>query len=139
MAMANSVEGRFPFLDHRVVEFASRLSPEMKLRGLREKHILKEAARGLVPAKIIERPKQPYRAPDSEAFAGNPIAAYLDDVLSARTLSESGLFNSKAVEKLKHKALHHQATSFRDNTAFIGILSTQLWLEQFSARQRETV
>jgi asparagine synthase (glutamine-hydrolysing) len=46
MAMANSVEGRYPFLDHRVIEFASRLPAKLKLNGLNEKYILKKAARG---------------------------------------------------------------------------------------------
>lgn len=125
--MANAVEGRFPFLDHRVVTFAASLSPDAKLLGLREKHILKEAARGLVPADIIDRPKQPYRAPDSESFAapGTP-PAYLDHVLSPERLTESGLFNVQAVGKLKEKVLKGQATGFRDNAAFIGVLSTEL-------------
>lgn len=124
--MANAVEGRFPFLDHRVVAFAAGLSPDAKLNGLREKHILKQAARGLVPAAIIDRPKQPYRAPDSEVFAGPETPAYLDAVLSPERLAESGLFNVQAVGKLKEKVLKGQVTGFRDNAAFIGILSTEL-------------
>ncbi len=136
--MANSVEGRFPFLDHRIVEFASRLPPEMKLHGLREKHILKEAAKGMVPEAIIERPKQPYRAPDSQAFASKPVVDYLEEALSPRVLSDGGLFNVAAVGKLKNKALQGQATSFRDNAAFIGILSTQLWQKAFTAKAADT-
>ena len=124
--MANAVEGRFPFLDHRVVTFAASLPPEAKLRGLREKHILKEAARGLVPEAIIDRPKQPYRAPDSKSFATPDTPTYLDDVLSPTRLAEGGLFNGPAVGKLKDKVLKGQASGFRDNAAFIGILSTQL-------------
>ena len=124
--MANAVEGRFPFLDPRVVAFAASLPPEAKLKGLREKHILKEAARGLVPDAIIDRPKQPYRAPDSESFAAPDTPAYLEDVLSPARLAEAGLFNAPAVGKLKDKVLRGQASGFRDNAAFIGILSTQL-------------
>ena len=124
--MANAVEGRFPFLDPRVVAFAASLPPEAKLRGLREKHILKEAARGLVPEAIIDRPKQPYRAPDSESFATPGTPAYLYDVLSPARLAEGYLFNGTAVGKLKDKVLKGQASGFRDNAAFIGILSTQL-------------
>lgn len=134
--MANGVEGRFPFLDHRVVAFASRLSPDVKLRGLREKHILKEAARGLVPDAIIDRPKQPYRAPESAAFTENP--GYLDEMLSSQALAKGGLFNAPAVEKLKSKVLHQQATSFRDNAAFIGILSTQLLQAAFPPKGAES-
>jgi asparagine synthase (glutamine-hydrolysing) len=132
--MANAVEGRFPFLDHRVVAFAAGLSPEAKLLGLREKHILKEAARGLLPAAIIDRSKQPYRAPASEVFAAPRTPAYLNDVLSPDRLTQGGLFNVQAVGRLKEKVLKGQATGFRDNTAFIGVLSTEL-LRGFNAAQ----
>jgi asparagine synthetase B (glutamine-hydrolysing) len=62
VAMASSVEGRFPFLDVEVIELACSLPPNFKLRVLDEKHVLKRAATGLVPESIIRRPKQPYRA-----------------------------------------------------------------------------
>ncbi|GLR54384.1 asparagine synthase (glutamine-hydrolyzing) [Shinella yambaruensis] len=135
--MANAVEGRFPFLDHRVVSFAAGLAPDAKLLGLREKHVLKEAARGLVPAAIIERPKQPYRAPDSESFAAPQTPAYLDTVLSPDRLAGSGLFNVQAVDKLKEKVIRGQVSGFRDNAAFIGILSTQLLRGTGAARSTE--
>jgi asparagine synthase (glutamine-hydrolysing) len=125
VSMANAVEGRFPFLDHRLVEFASRIPTGMKLRGLDEKHILKRAARGLIPASIAQRHKQPYRAPDSESFRG---AAYVDDALATPT----GLFNPIAVQKLAVKARGGTMAGFRDNAAFVGILSTQLWHRQFA-------
>jgi asparagine synthase (glutamine-hydrolysing) len=126
VSMANAVEGRFPFLDHRLVEFASRIPTEMKLRGLDEKHILKRAARGLIPEAITGRRKQPYRAPDSESFRN---AAYLDEALTTPT----GLFNPVAVQKLAQKARSGTMAGFRDNAAFVGILSTQLWHRQFAA------
>ncbi|PZR61206.1 MAG: asparagine synthetase B, partial [Stutzerimonas stutzeri] len=135
--MANAVEGRFPFLDHRVVAFAASLAPDTKLLGLREKHILKEAARGLVPEAIIDRPKQPYRAPDSESFAAPHTPAYLDTVLSPERLAEGGLFNAQAVGKLKEKVRNGQVSGFRDNTAFIGILSTELLRGTGAARSTE--
>ncbi|KNY15657.1 asparagine synthase [Shinella sp. SUS2] len=135
--MANAVEGRFPFLDHRVVAFAAGLAPDTKLLGLREKHILKEAARGLVPEVIIDRPKQPYRAPDSESFAAPHTPAYLDTVLSPERLAEGGLFNVQAVGKLKEKVRNGQVSGFRDNTAFIGILSTELLRGTGAARSTE--
>lgn len=126
MAMANAVEGRFPFLDHRLVEFAARIPTGMKLRGLDEKHILKRAARGLVPDAIAQRPKQPYRAPESASFSDAP---YVEAALRERT----GLFNPRAVDKLLAKARTGAMTGFRDNTAFVGILSTQLWHRHFAA------
>ncbi len=70
MAMGNGVEGRFPFLDHRLVEFATTLSPSMKLKGLKEKYLLRKSMADKLPAEITHRVKQPYRAPDSRAFSG---------------------------------------------------------------------
>ncbi len=131
MAMANAVEGRFPFLDHRVVEMAAKLPPRLKLRGLTEKHILREAARGLVPSTMAKRPKQPYRAPDSASFFNTPQPDYVARLLSGASLSASGVFDRKAVEKLAAKASAGRASGFRDNVALTGILSTELWREAF--------
>ncbi len=135
MMMAHGVEGRFPFLDHRVVTFAAGLHPGLKLRGLDEKSILRKAARGLVPDAIIARPKQPYRAPDSQVFATSAGRAIAQQALSPEALSAAGLFDRKTVGGLQKKALGGQATSFRDNAVFIGILSTQLWCRTFAADQ----
>lgn len=131
MAMAHGIEGRFPFLDHRVVEFAATLPPGMKLKGLVEKHILRRATADLLPATIARRPKQPYRAPDSASFAGGSEPAYLPEVMSQRAVSAGGLFNPAAVTKLHEKCRHRPVAGFRDNAAFVGILSTQLWLRTF--------
>src|SRR5690349_6631162 len=68
VAMAHAVEGRFPFLDHRVVELGAALPPALKVRGLKEKYVLRRALGRELPREIVERPKQPYRAPDSESF-----------------------------------------------------------------------
>ena len=70
MAMAHSVEGRYPFLDYRVVEFCNRLPPQLKLRGLTEKWLLKRLGKRLLPAEIWQRPKRPYRAPIHRSFFG---------------------------------------------------------------------
>ena len=64
------VEGRFPFLDHRVVEFCNTLPASLKIHGLREKPILKRSAQGLLPTQIWRRHKQPYRAPIHPALLG---------------------------------------------------------------------
>ncbi|WP_370320314.1 asparagine synthase (glutamine-hydrolyzing) [Oricola sp.] len=132
MAMAHGIEGRFPFLDHRLVELATSLPPEMKLKGLVEKYILKRAARDLVPQNIAKRAKQPYRAPDSSSFTGAGDLDYVRSALGETAVADNGLFNPKAVEKLRAKCLTGSVHGFRDNAAFVGILSTQLWLQQFS-------
>lgn len=134
MAMAHGVEGRFPFLDHRLVEFASRLPVGMTLKGLVEKHILREATKDLLPVSIGKRTKQPYRAPDSDSFAGGAAPPYVAELMSAPAIADTGLFNPQSVEKLAAKCLRKGASGFRDNAAFVGILSTQIWHRQFSSR-----
>ena len=125
VAMAHAVEGRFPFLDHRVVEFAARIPPRMKVKGLREKHILRRALGKYLPEAITERPKQPYRAPDSESFRG-PGAARAVEFLSPEKIRSAGYFDPAAVAKLAEKCRSGAAIGTADNMAFVGVLSTQL-------------
>jgi asparagine synthase (glutamine-hydrolysing) len=131
VAMAHGVEGRFPFLDHRVVEFAASIPPRMKLKGLREKHILRVALGGPLPPQISGRSKQPYRAPDSESFFGPQAAGYVEEALSARSLDASGYFDPQAVRRLVAKCRAGGVMGVGDNMAFVGILSTQLLDSQF--------
>ncbi len=133
VSAANSVEGRFPFLDHRVVELGSRIPPWFKLRGLKEKAVLKQAMKRELPSSIIERVKQPYMAPDSNSFYCENPPAYIEELLSESAIAQTGLFKPAAVTKLKTKCarLSHAHLSFKDNMSFIGILSTQLLVSQF--------
>lgn len=134
MAMAASIEARFPFLDHRVIEFANRLPPQYKLRGLTEKYILKKAMAAELPPSITQRSKQPYRSPDSSSFFvdGRPLD-YVADLLSPRRVEEAGVFDPVAVGKLTEKCRTGKALGFGDNIAFVGVLSTMLLHEQFIA------
>jgi asparagine synthase (glutamine-hydrolysing) len=131
MLMGNSVEGRFPFLDHRVIEFAARLNPVLKMRGLNEKFLLKRAMAGLVPSSIIERHKQPYRAPDIPAFFTGTPPEYVTELLSESKIREAGYFDPKKVQLLVNKARQGRAIAYRDNMALVGILSTQIWHHHF--------
>jgi asparagine synthase (glutamine-hydrolysing) len=130
VAMAHAVEGRFPFLDHRIVEFAARIPPRMKLKGLREKHILREAVAPLLPDVIAKRPKQPYRAPESVCFAGPHAPAYVRELLSPRAIAAAGHFDPDSVRRLLAKCAAGTQTGTQigtsDNMALVGILSTQL-------------
>ena len=134
MLMAHSVEGRFPFLDSEVVAFASALPPTYKLRVLDEKHVLKRAARGLIPEEILDRPKQPYRAPDAWSFVGDGSPPYVREVLSVEALASAGLFEPGPVGGLVAKCRERSATgqlSNADNMALLGVLSTQLLWDRF--------
>lgn len=126
MAMAHSVEGRFPFLDHRIVEFAARIPVHLKMRGLNEKYLLKKAMRDLLPKTIVQRKKQPYMAPDIQSFFGSTTPEYVDHFLSESELRNTGLFKSDMVLNLVAKCKNKGSQGFRENMALVGILSTQL-------------
>ena len=127
MAMGNSVEGRFPFLDADVVALASSLPPDYKLRVLDEKHVLKRVAAELVPRSIVRRPKQPYRAPDALSFTRSDAPPWVADALDPRAIADAGVFEPRAVAQLwaKCRAGAHQLSN-ADNMALVGVLSTQL-------------
>jgi asparagine synthase (glutamine-hydrolysing) len=135
MAMANGVEGRYPFLDHRVVEFASRLPARAKMRVLQEKALLKRAFRDAIPEPVRRRTKQPYRAPEAQNFVSQSTGGaqhdYVDELLSERTVRDFGLFSAPATERLLRKARAGQAMSIKDNMALTAILSTHLLVTQF--------
>jgi asparagine synthase (glutamine-hydrolysing) len=133
VAMAHAVEGRFPFLDPRVVDFAARVPARLKLRGLQEKHILRESVRGLLPPQILDRVKQPYRAPASEAFTGPRALPFVAECLSPQA-TRDGPFDPVVVAKLAAKAKDRPLLGYRDNTAFVGVLSTELWRRAFTLR-----
>jgi asparagine synthase (glutamine-hydrolysing) len=131
VSLAHAVEGRFPFLDHRLFEFAARLPTRSKLRGLREKDILRRWARDIVPPAVTERAKQPYRAPDIPAFFTPELVGYARDVLDEAALLRSGLFDPRSVAGLLRRCRAGTAAGFRENQAFVAILSTQLWHQEF--------
>jgi asparagine synthase (glutamine-hydrolysing) len=128
MAMASSVEGRFPFLDRDVVELANALPADYKLRVLDEKHVLKRVAADLVPPSIVRRAKQPYRAPDALAFTGPDPPGWISEALSETAVGAAGVFDPRAVAALwqKCRGSTEGQLSNADNMALVGVLSTQL-------------
>ena len=137
MLMAHSVEGRFPFLDADVMEFSNQLSPDLKLSGLTEKRILKQLARNILPKEIVDRPKQPYRAPDAVSLLDEASAPYVRDILSESVIREAGLFGHASVNQLHSKCRERVAAdssavfSNTDNMALVGIVSCQLLHQLF--------
>ena len=135
MLMASSVEGRFPYLDHRLIGFANALHPRIKMRVLREKQLLREAMRHALPPSILKRHKQPYRAPDAAAFLGERMPDYVNELTGASALKRYGYFDPDKVSRLVAKLRRSRAPAVRDNMAFVGILSTQLWHAEFIDRK----
>tara|TARA_B100000029_G_scaffold394564_1_gene392073 strand:- start:234 stop:962 length:729 start_codon:yes stop_codon:yes gene_type:complete len=138
MSMAHGVESRVPFLDHEFIEFCSRLPRKIKLRGLKDKFILRKAFANKLPKEVTERPKVAYQAPDLKGFFVNGKAPdYVYDVLGPKRIRENGFFNETLVEQLLKKAESFKLdrVSNRDNMAFILILSTML-LEETLVRKK---
>ncbi len=137
MLMANSVEGRFPFLDRDVVDFAASVPGWHKLLGLEEKHLLKLAFRDLVPEAILNRPKQPYRAPDALSFfsSGTPVG-WLEHVTSPASIAAAGVFDPRQVAGLFAKCSRRSGAgmSNTDNMRVLAVISTQL-VHEFFVRQ----
>lgn len=131
MAMAHAVEGRYPFLDYRVVEFCNNLPANLKLRGLTEKYLLKKVAQAWLPPEIWQRPKRPYRAPIQRSFFSEASSGYVHELLSPGKITASGLFKPAAVSQLVDKIERGLRLSETDDMALAGILSSQLVYEQF--------
>ena len=126
MAMANSVEVKYPFLDHRIIELGMKLRPEFKLKGLDEKYILKKMMESRVPREIVARKKQPYRAPIPSSLISDPTFNYLSEMLSKEKINAMGLFDYEKVNSLLEKIKYTSRSSEIDNMALTAILSTQI-------------
>lgn len=127
MSMANSLETRAPLLDHRLIEFAQTIPAEFKLRGIETKYILKQAALGLVPEEIINRPKQGFDVPIRRWF-NHELREMLDDTLNDQRARERGDFNHKAVLAILNE--HRRGT--RDHARRLwGLLVLELWRRVF--------
>jgi len=132
-AMAHSVEGRFPYLDPDVVAASCAMDPRLRLPVLHEKATLKRAARGVLPDAILDRPKQPYMAPDAPSFFGEGAPEWVGDLLARDRVARYGLFDPDAVDALRRKMERRRRNliGFRDNMLAVGILSSQLLLSDF--------
>jgi asparagine synthase (glutamine-hydrolysing) len=131
MGMANSVEGRYPFLDVRVIEYCAGLPDSFKLNCLNEKFLLKKMSAGIIPGSITKRSKQAYRAPITSSFFNSGAPAYVEELLSEDKLRSFGLFNPAKVKLLINKIKNNQNISEVDQMAIAGILSTQLLYKMF--------
>jgi asparagine synthase (glutamine-hydrolysing) len=136
MSMAHSLEAREPLLDHRLVEFAATIPPEMMLRGGRTKWILKEAMRGVLPDDIIDRRKHGFAIPLGRWFRGT-LGGFVRDLLLTKRSRERGIFNPAAIEALVRSHEEGRPLDLQIWT----LLSFELWCRAFvdarPRRQRE--
>ncbi len=126
MLMGNSVEGRFPFLDHQLADFAGTLPASAKLQSLVEKAILKQSVADLLPDNILSRPKQPYRAPDSASFATPAGQRAVEEFLLDESQPGWRLWQQPRVAALVRKWQAGKLNSVRDNMAFVAVISGRM-------------
>ena len=99
MSMAHSIEARVPLLDHKLVEFAATIPPELKLKGSTTKYIFKKAMEGILPDGILYRPKRGFGIPLARWFRGK-LSPFMRDLLLSRRCSERGIFRKPYLERL---------------------------------------
>ncbi len=129
MSLAHGIEGRYPFLDHRLIDFLFTIDERFKLNGFSQKHLLVKSYKNNIPKTILNRPKRPYMSPDLRSFVANGkltdnTAYFLSDGL----IQDYGLFNLKFVNRFldKFKKGIPDNIGYRDNMIITFILSTQI-------------
>jgi asparagine synthase (glutamine-hydrolysing) len=130
-SMAHSLEARVPFLDHEFVEFACTIPPRVKMKRLREKHILREAMKDLLPRAITTRKKRGLIGPTAEWMRRDPPDG-VEDLLSERALRDSGVFDVEAVRTIRRRHRSGQADHGRE---LGGIVAVQMWRKHFEEEQ----
>jgi asparagine synthase (glutamine-hydrolysing) len=125
VSMAVSIESRVPLLDRRVVDLVTAMPPPLKFQGGQTKHLLKKAARGVVPASVIERKdKMGFPVPLKEWMQGGVVRDFVGDVLLSRDSLERGIYSEKALRGMMCNA----GVAGRQ---LWGALSLELWHRQF--------
>lgn len=104
MSFAHSIEGRHPFLDKNVIDFTVNIPEHYKLRGVKEKYILKKVAEGIVPDKVINRRKFPFSAPGMPDMLKKNVAI-VSEFMSDSIIKKQGIFNVDYVNQLKERYL----------------------------------
>lgn len=127
-SMQNSLEIRAPFLDHRLVEYASSLPDRFKLKTLTTKYILKKLAEKYIPKEIIYRPKKGFGIPITQ-WLKEDLKEPMLDLLSETRLESQGIFNAKGVSSLISE---HLSGKTNNRKLLWTLLSLQLWMKEFN-------
>ena len=131
MSMAHGVEGRYPFLDHRLFEFAAALPTRSRLPGLREKEILRRWASRVLPRGIKLERKSSFQGSGAPNLFRRNSPAWIDDHLSPDAVRRVGIFSPGAVEALVRSHRAGSVTELPWHQPVVAVLSTQLWHHQF--------
>ena len=127
MSMATSVESRVPFLDHKLVEFTSGLPERLKLRGRTTKYILRKSMQGVLPEKILSRPKMGFPVPIGAWFRGAQSWVVNEYILSERTMKR-GIFDPNYVQTLVKR---HQIGGEDHSERLWALVNFEIWQRQF--------
>ncbi len=136
VAMHSSVETRYPFLDEEVFDFLATVPPRWKLRGLRDKYLLRLLGQRWLPREIAWRRKAMFRAP-FDSFHGDNVPAFVEQLLSAEALRKTGYFDPEAVRTWREVLRRLSPWSPRRTSiemGLAGVASTQLWHHTFIDR-----
>lgn len=131
ISLANSVEGRYPFLDYRLIEFCAALPPRLKLNGLNEKFLLKQLMFNRIPTNIAKRFKQAYRAPVKSVFLSDNPLEYIDIMLSEKFINQVGIFDSVSIDSVLTRIKKSGISSEVDNMLITFVISTHLLYDQY--------
>jgi asparagine synthase (glutamine-hydrolysing) len=133
VAMHNSVEARYPFLDEDVFDFTTRLHPRWKLRGFRDKHVLRLLAERWLPEFVYKRRKVIFRAP-LDAFHLEPEPKFIAELASEESLRKTGYFDPVEVQRWRKEYKNLKAGSLPRLSVEMGlaaVVATQLWHHKF--------
>src|SRR5262249_35957876 len=134
MALAHGVETRYPYLDLEFVRFAARLPRGIKLRGLKDKFILRETYAGRIPDAVRMRKKFAYQAPEKKSFfPDGTLVDWAADLLRRERIAADGVFDPAYVEQycLTPPTRDAGRQGFRANMLFMTVLSTTLLIDRF--------
>ena len=138
MTMANSIEGRYPFLDLEFVKYARKISNNYKLNILKDKYILRQNYKNKIPKELYDRPKVAYQAPEIKSFFNKKHTKdYVLDYFNMNSLSKVGIYNTNNINKILKKIVNtdiNERMGFRENSGMVIILSLQILINEFKSR-----
>ncbi|MBN1980934.1 MAG: asparagine synthase (glutamine-hydrolyzing) [Chitinivibrionales bacterium] len=129
MSLAHGVEGRYPFLDHRLVEKLFYCPDSYKLNGFSQKHLLRKTFEPYLPRQIIDRHKQPYMSPDLKTFYDKKgLRDRVRELLCDAAIRDAGIFDPGMAKRFlqKHEQARPDTIGYRDNMLISFMISTQI-------------
>lgn len=127
LSMANSVEARVPYLDHRLVEFCARLPLSLKLNGFSTKHILRKSAAKFIPKETVKAKKKAFYLPTEKCF-GQDFNQFVKEILSESVLCKRGIFQKVFIERLFNQG---QTSEILSNKQIMSLLILELWYREY--------